>query len=80
VASEYFPIDEAHPTRAEDLYGLSNWVGDQIADGFARRCTMQIASIRQYRMVGPERMAWLAAHPQRDLRPLSSVDQRIQQN
>ena len=42
----YFPVDEEHPTRAEDSYSLSKWVGEQIADGFARTRKAQIASLR----------------------------------
>jgi nucleoside-diphosphate-sugar epimerase len=42
----YLPMDEEHPTRAEDSYSLSKWVGEQIADGFARLRPVQIASFR----------------------------------
>ncbi len=34
---DYFPVDEKHPTYAEDPYGLSKWVLEQQADAFARR-------------------------------------------
>lgn len=34
---DYFPLDEQHPTYAEDPYGLSKWVLEQQADAFARR-------------------------------------------
>ena len=44
---DYFPVDEEHPTYAEDSYSLSKWVLEQQADSFARRHTgMQIASLR----------------------------------
>jgi nucleoside-diphosphate-sugar epimerase len=44
---EYLPLDESHPTIAQDPYGLSKLVGEQIADSFVRlRPTMQIASLR----------------------------------
>lgn len=47
VSPEYFPIDEEHPTRVEDAYSQSKWVGEQIADAFARRSNkIQIASMR----------------------------------
>ena len=42
----YLPIDEEHPTRAEHAYSIGKWVGEQIADGFARRRQVQIASFR----------------------------------
>ncbi len=46
IPPQYLPVDEAHLTRAEDSYSLSKWVGEQIADGFARRRPVQIASFR----------------------------------
>lgn len=46
VPPQYLPVDEEHPTRAEDSYSLSKWVGERIADGFARRRAVQIASFR----------------------------------
>jgi nucleoside-diphosphate-sugar epimerase len=77
----YFPIDEEHPTRAEDPYALSKWVGEQIADGFARRRRVQIASFRLHWMIGPETMEQVAAHPHADALPRAGdfwgyIDQR----
>jgi nucleoside-diphosphate-sugar epimerase len=44
---DYFPVDEQHPTYAEDPYALSKWVLEQQADAFARRHDgMSIASLR----------------------------------
>ncbi|MFT5195037.1 MAG: nucleoside-diphosphate-sugar epimerase [Cellvibrionaceae bacterium] len=44
---DYFPVDEEHPTYAEDPYSLSKWVLEQQADAFARRYEwMTIASLR----------------------------------
>jgi len=44
---DYFPVDEAHPTYAEDPYSLSKWVLEQQGDAFARRyADMRIASLR----------------------------------
>jgi nucleoside-diphosphate-sugar epimerase len=44
---DYFPVDEAHPTYAEDPYSLSKWIAEQQADGIARRHEhMSIASLR----------------------------------
>src|SRR5262249_9035723 len=49
---DYFPIDEQHPTYAEDPYSLSKWVLEQQADAFARRYpTMRIASLRFHWLV-----------------------------
>ena len=43
---DYFPVDEEHPTHAEDPYSLSKWVMEQQGDAFARRYDMTIASLR----------------------------------
>lgn len=49
---DYFPLDEQHPTYAEDPYSLSKWVLEQQADAFARRCEqMSIASLRFHMLV-----------------------------
>jgi UDP-glucose 4-epimerase len=66
VAPQYFPIDEEHPTRAEDCYSLSKWVGEQIADGFARKRpdrSGQIASFRFHGLLDDERLKVLKASP-----------------
>ena len=62
VPPEYFPIDEQHPTRAQDPYSISKWAGEQIADGFARRLaaqgrTIQIASFRLHALLDDEHLA-----------------------
>ncbi len=33
----YFPVDETHPTRVEDAYSQSKWLGEQMAEAFVRR-------------------------------------------
>jgi nucleoside-diphosphate-sugar epimerase len=43
---DYLPIDEDHPCRPTDSYGLSKVVGETIADSFALRDGMSIASLR----------------------------------
>ncbi|MCW1967848.1 MAG: NAD(P)-dependent oxidoreductase [Anaerolineae bacterium] len=44
---DYFPVDEQHPTYAEDPYSLSKWVMEAQGDAFARRYeNMRIASLR----------------------------------
>lgn len=56
---DYFPLDERHPTYAEDPYSLSKWVMEQQGDAFARRYEdMKIASLRFHWLVdGYERAA-----------------------
>jgi nucleoside-diphosphate-sugar epimerase len=46
VAPEYVPIDESHPRRPDDPYGLTKLVDEELAAGFARKGVMQIASLR----------------------------------
>jgi UDP-glucose 4-epimerase len=62
VPPEYFPIDEQHPTRAQDPYSISKWAGEQISDGFAPRLaaqghTIQIASFRLHALLDDEGIA-----------------------
>lgn len=42
----YFPVDEEHPRRPTDPYGLSKLVGEAIADSFALAHGMSIVSLR----------------------------------
>lgn len=49
---DYFPVDEQHPTYAEDPYSLSKWLGEQQADAFARRYeNLTIASLRFHGLI-----------------------------
>ena len=49
---DYFPLDEDHPTYAEDPYSLSKWILEQQGDAFARRYeNMSIASLRFHGLV-----------------------------
>lgn len=43
---DYLPLDEDHPSRPTDPYGLSKVVGERIADSFAAAGAMRIASLR----------------------------------
>ena len=55
---DYFPVDERHPTYAEDAYSLSKWVLEQQADAFARRFeNMRIASLRFHALVEQRQVA-----------------------
>ena len=45
-APEYLPLDEQHPCRPQDAYGLSKVVGEQIADSVVRDAPLTIASLR----------------------------------
>jgi nucleoside-diphosphate-sugar epimerase len=43
---DYLPIDEAHPLRPQDPYGLTKIVGEKLCDALSQRSGMQIASLR----------------------------------
>jgi nucleoside-diphosphate-sugar epimerase len=43
---DYLPIDEDHPLRPQDPYGMSKVVGENLCDAFARKSAIQIASLR----------------------------------
>lgn len=54
----YFPVDEKHPSYAEDPYSLSKWVLEQQADAFARRFeSMSIASLRFHGLVAQRQIS-----------------------
>ncbi len=49
---DYFPVDELHPTHAEDPYSLSKWICEQQADALARRFEgTSIVSLRLHGVV-----------------------------
>jgi nucleoside-diphosphate-sugar epimerase len=44
---DYFPVDEMHPSYAEDPYSLSKWIAEQQGQAFARRESgMSVAALR----------------------------------
>jgi nucleoside-diphosphate-sugar epimerase len=45
-APRYVPIDEAHPLLPQDAYALSKRIGEELADGFARRGRLTVVSLR----------------------------------
>jgi nucleoside-diphosphate-sugar epimerase len=46
ISPEYLPIDEDHPLRPQDPYGVSKVVGESLCDAFVRKSAIQIASLR----------------------------------
>lgn len=58
---DYLPVDEHHPTYAEDPYSLSKWVCEQQADAIVRRFDgTRVASLRIHGVVGhrDEALPW----------------------
>ena len=46
IMPNYLPVDENHPTRSSDVYATTKWLGEEMAEAFARRYDTQIASLR----------------------------------
>lgn len=43
---DYLPVDEAHPLRPQDPYGLTKLVGEELCEALSRKTQTQIASLR----------------------------------
>ncbi len=56
---DYLPLDEAHPLRPQDAYGLSKEVGEAIARSYSAKCGMEAVVIRPPALMSPEQMAQL---------------------
>ena len=57
---EYLPIDEAHPLRPQDPYGMTKAVGEKLCDALSQKSAMQIASLRFSGIYTEEHRAMLA--------------------
>lgn len=72
-APDYVPVDEDHPQKPQECYGLSKIVNEQTAEMFARRSGMSILSLRYSMIVGVQEYAWQAtSQPERYTRNLWS--------
>jgi nucleoside-diphosphate-sugar epimerase len=70
---DYLPVDERHPTYAEDPYSLSKWFCEQQADSIARRFDdVTISSLRLHGIVEDRAAAthWTEAMPEAVVRQL----------
>jgi nucleoside-diphosphate-sugar epimerase len=54
IEPEYAPVDEDHPQRPQDAYGLSKVTNELTAEAFNRRCGMQVVSFRMGNVITPE--------------------------
>jgi UDP-glucose 4-epimerase len=43
---DYFPIDENHPCRPQDLYGTSKLIGENVAWMYSKRCETRFIGLR----------------------------------
>jgi nucleoside-diphosphate-sugar epimerase len=62
LAPCYLPIDEAHPARATDAYGLSKVCGERIAESYSRR-GLEVIVIRPCLVAFPEMMDFMVGKP-----------------
>lgn len=46
VSPPKVPVDVTHPIQAQDAYGLSKWIGEEIIDAGVRRSEMTAVSLR----------------------------------
>ena len=80
---DYFPLDEDHPTYAEDPYSLSKWIAEQQGAAFARRhARMSIAALRLHALREPgsarETPGGAAGFSRRDLWGYTPIDAAAQ--
>jgi nucleoside-diphosphate-sugar epimerase len=61
VRYQYFPLDEAHPVDPQSEYALSKYLGEQIAEYFARDYGLTTVSLRFTDVVTVERWPSLPA-------------------
>jgi nucleoside-diphosphate-sugar epimerase len=66
VDPAYLPIDENHPIGAQDAYGLSKWLGEEIVEAAVRRRTFSAVSLRMPWIQTPESF-FDAVGPRRNL-------------
>ena len=63
---EYLPIDEAHPLRPQDAYGLSKLIDEEICKSYSRAYGLETVCVRICRVIFPEEVELnqkLAADP-----------------
>lgn len=58
---EYLPMDEDHPRRPQDPYGLSKVACEEIARSFTEKCGMETVLLRPPWVVSPEELDGLRA-------------------
>jgi nucleoside-diphosphate-sugar epimerase len=55
-APAYLPIDEEHPIRPQDAYGLSKEAGEAIARSYMAKCGQETVALRPPGIMSPEQM------------------------
>jgi nucleoside-diphosphate-sugar epimerase len=57
---QYLPLDEDHPVRPQDAYGLSKEVGEAIARSYTAKCGLETVALRPPWVISPEELDQLA--------------------
>lgn len=57
MVPDYLPLDEEHPVRPQDPYGLSKWFGEEILAALTRRTGLTTFAVRIPTVLTPERYA-----------------------
>jgi len=65
----YLPIDEAHPLRPSQAYGLSKQLDEQIARSFGRRGGMEVVCLRPAWVMFPQSVRRVTAERQGGVAP-----------
>lgn len=63
---DYLPVDEDHPLRPSDTYGLSKQLAEISAMSFARRGAIQVVALRPTLIVTPEMAGYIASVRRKD--------------
>ncbi|MBV7335812.1 NAD(P)-dependent oxidoreductase [Chloroflexi bacterium TSY] len=57
MVPDYMPLDENHPVRPQDSYGLSKWFGEEILEAATRRTGLTTIAMRIPTVLTPEHYA-----------------------
>lgn len=60
IPPDYLPVDEDHPCRPQDCYGLSKVAAESIAQSYVGKCDMESVVIRAPWIVSPEELQMLS--------------------
>jgi nucleoside-diphosphate-sugar epimerase len=69
IVPDYFPVDELHPTRPDDMYGVSKVVGDSMCYAYSQRYGLSAVCLRMATIWFPrdpstERFIGRLSHPE----------------
>lgn len=74
MTPDYFPIDEDHPCRPSDLYGLTKWQGEQLCRAYAWRYGVNATALRLATVWFPDYPDWTTRFLKRVDFPEQGID------